>query len=243
MKSGARREEIATVARPGDMTAPLLRTSHVHSKLRILGPMLLAAFCLAAPIGTFDDESAIAESQTPGHTVFNSSFGEYTVTGTGDIGETSDGFHYVWKKVSGDVTIGADVRFAVNGAAGDRKAALMIRQTLDPRAPYAAAVLRGDGQAVFQYRPDTGATSRSADVGAKTDLASTVYVSLERRGDAFTMSAGKRLKRGGPVPFNAPTTLTMNGPVYVGLAVASADPKAQETAVFGNVYVQPVRAQ
>ena len=147
MKSGARREEIATVARPGDMTAPLLRTSHVHSKLRILGPMLLAALCLAAPIGTFDDESAIAESQTPGHTVFNSSFGEYTVTGTRDIGETSDGFHYVWKKVSGDVTI---------GAAGDRKAALMIRQTLDPRAPYAAAVLRGDGQAVFQYRPDTG---------------------------------------------------------------------------------------
>jgi hypothetical protein len=35
----------------------------------------------------------------------------------------------------------------------------------------------------------------------------------------------------------------MNGPVYVGLAVASSSPAAQGTAVFSNVYVQPLNAQ
>lgn len=72
----------------------------------------------------------------------------------------------------------------------------------------------------------------------KADLTSTVYVSLERRGDAFTMSAGKRGKMGGPIPMSSPITVTMNGPVYVGLAVASSDSAAQETAVFSNVYMR-----
>jgi hypothetical protein len=119
----------------------------------------------------------------------------------------------------------------------------MIRQTLDPRSTYAAAVLRGDGLAAFQYRPDTGAGSKSTEVNAKADLNSTVYVSLERRGDTFTMMAGKRLKMGGAIPFSSPVTVTMNGPVYVGLAMASSDSAAQETAVFSNVYIQPLRAQ
>jgi hypothetical protein len=57
------------------------------------------------------------------------------------------------------------------------------------------------------------------------------------------MMAGKRLKMGGAIPFSSPVTVTMNGPVYVGLAMASSDSAAQETAVFSNVYIQPLRAQ
>jgi hypothetical protein len=210
--------------------------------LRFLAPSLLAVLCFAAPLGTFDDESGIAETQNSGHAAFNSNFGEYALTGTGDIGGTSDGFHYVWKKMTGDFTLGADVRF--NGLlAGNRKAALMVRQTLDPRSPYAAAVLRADGLAAFQSRPDMGALSKSTEVIAKADLTSTVYMAIDRHGDAFTMSAGKRGKMGGAIPFTSPVTVTMNGPVYVGLAVASPDPAAQESAVFGNVYLGPLRAR
>lgn len=234
---------MATLLRLKDMPEPPLRTPRSQLKLRILMPSFLAILCFAAPLGTFDDESGVAETLKPGHASFNSVYGEYSVTGAGDIGGTSDGFHYVWKKVTGDVVIGADIRFAASEVAAGRKAAIMIRQTLDPRATYAAAVLRGDGLATFQYRPDAGAISKSTEVIAKADLTSTVYVSLERRGDAFTMSAGKRGKMGGPIPFNSPTTVTMNGPVYVGLAVASSDPAAQATALFSNVYMQPLIAQ
>jgi len=225
------------------MPETLLQLSRVPSRLRFVLPSLLTVLCFASPLGTFDGEDGVAEMQKPGHAAFNSASGEYAVTGAGDIGGTSDGFHYVWKKMTGDVVIGADLRFSSGVVTGDRKAALMIRQNLDPRSIYAAAVLRSDGQAAFQYRSDTGATSKSTEVVAKADLNSTVYVSLERRGDAFRMTAGKRGKMGGPIPFSSPITVTMNGPVYVGLAVASSDPAAQETAVFSNVYVQPLGAQ
>ncbi len=45
-------------------------------------------------------------------------------------------------------------------------------------------------------------------------------------------------KRGGPIPFSSPVTVTMNGPVYVGLAVASSDAATEGNAVFSNVRVQ-----
>jgi len=199
---------------------------------------LLAVLCFAIPVGTFDDESGVGEMQKSGHVIFNSAYGQYAITGAGDIGGTSDGFHYVWKKVTGDVGMGADVWFNGNVVAGDRKAALMIRQSLDPRSAFAAAVLRNDGVATLQYRPDTGAAAKSTDVIARTDLTSTVYVSFERHGDAFTMGVGKMRKIGGPIPFSSPVTVTMSGPVYVGLAVASADSAAEGSAVFSNVRVQ-----
>jgi hypothetical protein len=209
--------------------------------MKPLLPWLLATLCFAGPLGTFDDESGIAETRKPGHAAFNSVSREYAVTGSGEIGGTADGFHYVWKKVTGDVSIGADIRFHASSSGNKGKAALMIRQTLDPGAAFAAAVLRGDGQATFQYRPDAGATSKITETVVNADLTSTVYVSLDRHGDAFTMSAGKRGKMGGPIPFSSPVTVTMNGPIYVGLAVASSDPAIEENAVFGNVYFQTGR--
>lgn len=204
----------------------------IRPLLKILSACLLAVLCFAVPVGVFDDETGV------GHATFNSAYGQYAITGTGDIGGTSDRFHYVWKKVTGDVGIGADVWFNGNVTAGDRKAALMIRQSLDPRAAFAAAVLRSDGSAILQYRADSGAPAKSTDVISQNTLDTSVYVSFERHGDAFKMWAGKMGKRGGPIPFGAPVTVTMNGPVYVGLAVASSDSSTEGNAVFSNVRVQ-----
>ena len=217
--------------RPKNMLRPLLK---------ILSPCLLAALCFAVPVGTFDDETGVGD---PGHVTFNSAYSQYTITGTGDIGGTSDKFHYVWKKITGDVTVGADIWFNGNVVDGNRKAALMIRQSLDPHSAFAAAVLRSDGAATLQYRPDTGAAAKSTDVISQNDLTSSVYVSFERHGDAFTMGAGKMGKIGGPIPFSSPVTVTMNGPVYVGLAVASTNPATEGNAMFSNVRVQSPKAQ
>ena len=45
-----------------------------QSILKILLPALLAVFCFAVPVGTFDDESSIGETQKA---MFNSTYGEY----------------------------------------------------------------------------------------------------------------------------------------------------------------------
>jgi hypothetical protein len=203
-------------------------------KLRLLAPAFLAALCLASPLGIFTGETDIAGTPNPGRTAFNSTSGEYSLNGAGGASDFgANGFHYVWKKVTGDLVIGTDTRFAPNGTAADRKAAVMVRQSLDPRSAYAAAVLRSDGLATLEYRVDTGAISKSTEVAANADMTRTLYLSLERHGDAFTVSAGKRGKMGGPIPLSAPVTVTMNGPVYVGLAVAGP-----ESAIFSNLYLQ-----
>jgi TolB protein len=208
--------------------------------LKILSPCLLAVLCFAIPVGTFDEETGVGE---PGHVTFNPAYGQYTITGAGDIGGTSDRFHYVWKKVTGDVGVGADVWFNGNVVSGNQKAALMIRQSLDPHSAFAAAVLRSDGAALVQYRPDSGAVAKSTNVISQNNLTASVYVSFERRGDAFTMAVGKVGKMGGSIPISSPVTVTMNGPVYVGLAVASSDPATEGNAVFSNVRVQSLQAR
>ncbi len=147
--------------------------------------------CFALPVGTFDDESGVGEMQKSGHVAFNSAYGQYAISASGDIGGTSDRFHYVWKKVTGDVSMGADIWFNGNVVAGDRKAALMIRQSLDPRAAFAASVLRSDGTARLEYRSDTGAAVKSTEMVSQNDLTTSVYVTFERHATPSQCVPGK----------------------------------------------------
>lgn len=198
--------------------------------------LAVATLCFALPLGTFDSDSTVTPKTFAGRSEFNASTGEYTIAGAnGEIGGRADSFHFVWKRVSGNTTLNADARFP--GTHADKaQAALMIRQSLDPDAAYVAAVVYGNGQGVAQYRVDRGAMSKSTDVIGYADLASSVHMSLARNGDSFTIRVGRMGKMGGPIPFGGPVTVTMNGPVYVGMAVASgAETDRQATAVFSNV--------
>jgi len=200
----------------------------------------LAALCFASPLGIFEKDTSVSLGQFAGHADFNPSTGEYSVMGAGgEIGGKADGFQYLWKRVTGDVTVNANVRFAGTGSTDRSQAALMIRQSLDPDAAYAAAVIYGDGRSTAQYRVDRGASSRSADFPAYANMAGVVHLFIRRHGDSFTISVGRVGKSGGAIPDSTPVTVTMNGPVFVGLALSSpSDSKRQVAAVFSTVLVQ-----
>jgi Tol biopolymer transport system component len=74
---------------------------------------------------------------------------------------------------------------------------------------------------------------------AKSDLSAPVRLRIERRGDSFTMLAGKP---GEQLTSTGPATVTLKDPVYVGLAVCSHDANVLETAVFSNVAMQALPA-
>jgi TolB protein len=217
------------------------------SMLNTLRRSMISAFSLclgcalaAAPLGLFERDSTVTPGQFAGHADFNPFTDEYTVMGSGgEIGGKADGFHYVWTRMTGDITVNADARFIGTGSTERSQAALMIRQSLDPDAVYAAALVYGNGKSTAQYRVDKGASSRNSDFPVYTNMAGVVHLSIQRRGDSFTIAAGKMGKMGGPLPVSAPVTVTMNGPVYVGLAVGSLnEPQRQADAVFGNVSMQ-----
>ncbi len=204
--------------------------------MRWFGILALTAIaCGAADIGVFSSNSDVGATPAKGSSEFSS--GEYRVTGGGDnIWGQVDAFQYLWKKVSGDVAVTADVRFIGTGVVAHRKAALMIRQSLEPGSAYADVAVHGDGLTSLQFRPTDGAPTQEI----WSDLKGPVRIRIERRGSRFTMFAGnpgEELKPAGPA------TVTLQDPVYVGLAVSSHKADVLETAVFSNVKVEALAIQ
>lgn len=199
--------------------------------------LLLTSLCPAASaqaVGVFDGHGDVGETPKAGSVEFDAAKGEYRITGGGaNIWAAADAFQYVWKRVSGNVAITADVRFIGTGAVAHRKAVLMIRQSLNPDSAYADIAVHGDGLTSLQYR----ATAGAATLEAKSTAAAPVHLRIERRGNQFTATAGDTTTAVGPV------TVDLQDPVYVGLGVCSHDANVLETAVFSNVKVENLPAQ
>ncbi len=204
------------------------------NSFRLIAICCAAALLGAEAVGPFEADGDVGETPLKGkaEAVGN----ELRITGGGaNIWGAVDAFHYVWKKMSGDVALTADVSFVGAGAVAHRKAALMIRQNLDANSAYADAALHGDGLTSLQYRDAAGAQTLELKQEATSDLGGPVRIRVERRGNAFRMVAGRP---GGPMTTTGPVSVPLTDPVYVGLAVCSHDANVLETAVFSNISLQ-----
>lgn len=195
-----------------------------------------SALSAVAQVGIFENASDVGFTPKTGKAEFNAGAGEYNVTGGGaNVWGTADAFHYVWKKMEGDFSLTADVRFIGAGAVAHRKVTLMVRQRLEPGSAYAGAALHGDGLTSLQFRPVAGENTKEVKQEEMSAVSAPVRLRIERRGDNFTMFAGKP---GGQFTSTGPATMTLAGPVYAGFAVCSHDANVLETAVFSNVSLQ-----
>jgi len=204
-----------------------------------LWPAVLAALAFSvgvsaqnSPIGAFESHGDVGDNPKAGSAEFNASTGEYRITGGGhNMWEKVDAFHFVWKKMSGDINLMADVHFEGTGKENHRKAVLMIRQSLDASSAYADVALHGDGLTSLQYRPTAGVDTQEV----QSELKGPVRIRIERRGNRFVMRVGKPGER---LTAAAPVTVDLQDPVYVGIGVCSHDESVLETAVFSNVTVE-----
>ena len=201
------------------------------SALLILGVSVIRGASGQQSLGVFEGQSDVGNTPRAGSASYDAVRHEYSVTGGGaNMWGAEDAFHFVWRKVSGDVTLSAGV--ALLGKEGDphRKAGLMIRQGLGSRDAYADAILHGNGLTSLQYRPYARAeTSEFGLPGAAAES-----LRLERHGNVFALfvaGADRKFTRAGSV------TVELHDPVYVGLAVCAHDPGALQTAVFSRVEV------
>ena len=179
--------------------------------------------------GLFQDHADVGASPRAGDTVYDGVTKEYRVTGGGaNIWAKVDAFQFVFTKLSGDVALTADVRFIGAGVEQHRKAALMIRQSLDPDAPYADIAVHGDGLTSLQYRETPGDVTKEI----RSDLKAPARVRISRQGNQFTVAVSNP---GGEWKPLGPVTINLQDPLYVGLAVCSHNADVRETAVFSNV--------
>lgn len=187
----------------------------------------------ANDLGVFTNEGSVGQTPPGCKAQYDAAKGEYRITGGGaNMWAATDAFYFVWKKVSGDVTLSADIEWVGTSAAEHRKAVLILRQSLDPGSSYADAVSHGNGLTSLQFR---GASNEQTyQVVAAEDGPS--RLELARRGSIVTMYYGKpgqELKVAGPVEY-----IALSDPVYVGLGVCSHVATTLETAIFKNVKLE-----
>jgi TolB protein len=183
-----------------------------------------------AAVGIFEGRGDVGTVLHPGSVEYDTAKGSYTIAGSGEnMWFGSDAFQFAWKKLSGDVTLTADISFLGKGVNEHRKAVLMIRQSLDADSSYADAAVHGNGLTSLQYREEKGAATHEiqANVSAPKRLR------IEKRGAYFSMWLAE--EKGEFRLASGSTRIALKEPFYVGIGVCSHDKDLVEKAVFSNV--------
>src|SRR6185295_14205987 len=177
----SRREGDARTRRPRSGPARL-----VLSLLLLVAVVMIRAD--AGTLGVFEGQSDVGATRHAGAASQDAAGNSYTVTGGGaNMWFTNDAFHFVWKKMSGDVTLAADISFLGTGGDPHRKACLLVRQSLQPDSAYADAVLHGDGLNSLQYRAAAGERTYEIQSG----VSGPKRLRIEKRGRYVSMSIAR----------------------------------------------------
>jgi hypothetical protein len=157
--------------------------------------------------------------------------GTYTMTAEGaDIWGNADQFHFAWKELSGAGSIVAKVE-SVSDTDPWAKAGVMIRDTLDADSRHAMMVITPTQGVSFQRRRTVeGSSSEDTEAG----ITAPQWVKLERTAGGF-VRAYYSTDGSTWTQLGTPLTMTMNTPMYIGLAVTSHNAGVACEAVFSNV--------
>lgn len=200
------------------------------------------------PIGIFDGQSDIGSAVVPGSASYDAATKQYTITSAGyNVWYTRDEFRYLWKKMSGDVSLAADVSFPDPNGYGDRKAVLVIRQDLDDDSKEAIVALHGGGMIHLASRAQKDVRVKDTEyrIGQRGPIATNPdhlvdvvakRIGIEKQGDSFSLFVsvdGEPMHQFGP-----PITLHLDGPFYVGIGFCSHLPDKSDTAVLSNVVLE-----
>ena len=201
------------------------------------------------PIGLFEGQSDIGSALVPGSASYDPATKQYTINSAGyNVWYTRDEFRYLWKKMSGDVSLAADIAYPDPKGYDDRKAVLVIRQSLDDDSKEALVALHGGGMIHLAQRPETGLRVKDMEFriggrgrpgGASPDSLVGVMakrIGIEKYGDSFALFVSLE---GEPMhQFGPPIDLRLDGTFYVGIGFCSHLPDKSDTAVLSNVVLE-----
>jgi hypothetical protein len=180
--------------------------------------------------GLFEGHGDVGTVLHPGSLEYDPSRQTYLVTGSGEnMWFATDAFHFVWKKVSDNVSLTADISFTNTGGNEHKKAVLMFRQSLDSDSAYADVALHASGLTSLQYREEKGATTHEI----QSNISAPARLRLVKQGDyVYLWLAGPEGEFNGA---GASIRLPLQGTFYVGIGVCAHDKDAVEKAVFSKV--------
>jgi TolB protein len=200
-------------------------------------PDQISAGTVTWTTGIFEGFVDVGNVLHAGSAEYDAAKGSYTIAGSGEnMWFASDAFRFVWKKMSGNVTLTADISFLGKGVNEHRKAVLMARQSLDADSAYADVALHGSGLTSLQYRDGAGAATHEIQV----NISAPKRLRIVKRGSYFSMWLAD-----GNGEFHlasGSTRIELKEPFYVGIGVCSHDKDVVEKAVFSNVDLKTATA-
>jgi len=184
-------------------------------------------------IGIFEGQSDIGAALMPGSSSFNRTTKEYTVNSAGyNIWYTRDEFRLLWKKMSGDISLAADVKFPNAEGFFDSNVVVIIRQSLDDDAEEAMEAGHGAGLMHLAWRPEKNKMILQMKVPEK----SAMRIGIEKKGNFYAMFISLN---GEPMhQLGDPVKLDIKEPFYVGIGFCSHVPDKMDTAIFSNVVLE-----
>ncbi|MCM4173781.1 DUF5050 domain-containing protein [Arenibacter sp. TNZ] len=205
--------------------------------LTLLGAIIIS-WTIQKDIGIFHGHTDIGEVNHKGSLKFDPLDSTYTISASGtNMWFSNDQLHYVWKKMSGDVAIAADIEWLGKGVDPHRKACLIIRQNLDPASAYADVAVHGDGMTAIQYREVDGDITREL----QSNIKSPKRIRIDKVGEYLYMSLGAR--EGGLESSGGAIKVPFKAPFYIGLGVCSHNNEVVETAKFSNVVLEKLKSR
>ena len=201
-------------------------------------PGSLQAQSAASPVGVFEGHGDVGTVLHPGSVEYDTAKQTYTVTGSGEnMWSVADAFQFAWKKVSGDVTLTADISFANMSGNEHKKAALVLRQSLDADSVYIDVALHASGLTSLQFRDEKGGMTREIQSNQSTPK----RLRIARRGDYVYMALSSDTAAE-PTVAGGWLRMPLAGTFYVGLGVCSHDKDVSEKATFSKVSLDTLPA-
>lgn len=194
--------------------------------------LLFATSLLAAQsLGIFENHQDVGSVQHAGTAEYDASTKTYTLTASGtNIWANTDAFQFVWKKMSGDLSLAADIKMLSSGGNPHKKAVLMIRQTLDADSPYVDVAVHGIGMTALQFRDTKGSGTQEIE----SNITGPVRVRINRRGDFFYLYIAAT-SESPLIPAGASFKLALQGDFYVGIGLCAHDNNDVVKASFSKV--------
>lgn len=178
----------------------------------------------------FDNHQDIGTVGAAGSVCYDAVNQRYTINASGDdIWNDKDQFHFLYRKMDGDITISARVKH-IGNIYGWAKGGVMIRETLNTSSKHSMCVLTPGNGFANQWRSATGGNSSNVDT-AGTEPG---WVKLERLGNDF--NAYFSVDGINWQLFNT-VTIAMTDSVYVGLANCSHIDSTLNDAVFDHIEI------
>src|SRR3569833_1664054 len=242
----------AALAQPPGVVIPdwALPDSPTHKQVAPPPDFHRAPVTLNKSVGIFENQTDVGAALVPGDASYDAADKSYVITSAGyNIWYTRDEFRYLWKKMSGNVSLAATISFPDPNGFGDRKVALVFRQRLDDDAVEVLVAQHGAGMVHLARRE--AQNTRIMDMeyrvgprgglpgGATPDSLVTLHASrigIEKKGDSYQLYEswqGEPLHAEG-----APVTVHIPAPFYVGIGFTSHQPATLSSARLSNVVLE-----